>query len=78
MNNPLISDYIDAIKSAEDNFEELSCLRPVLGDDGLPVMTSGNFAVGFKMGNKKIESSMPRMFIMIIELNYYGNKTNCE
>ena len=44
MNYPLISEYIEAIKSAEDNFEELSCLRPVLGDDGLPVMTSGNFA----------------------------------
>ena len=46
---PLISEYIETIKSAEDNFEELSYLRPVLGDDGLPVMTSGNFAVVFKM-----------------------------
>lgn len=42
MNYPLISEYIEAIKSAEDNFEELSYLRPVLGNDGLPVMTSGN------------------------------------
>ena len=49
MNYPLISEYIEAIKSAEDNFEELSYLRPVLGDDGLPVMTSGNFAVVFKV-----------------------------
>jgi serine/threonine protein kinase len=49
MNYPLISEYIEAIKSAEDNFEELSYLRPVLDDDGLPVMTSGNFAVVFKM-----------------------------
>ncbi len=49
MNYPLISEYIEAIKSAEDNFEELSYLRPVLGDDGLPVITSGNFAVVFKM-----------------------------
>ena len=48
MNYPLISKYIEAIKSAEDNFEELSYLRPVLRDDGLSVMTSGNFAVGFK------------------------------
>ena len=40
MNYPLIYEYIEAIKSAEDNFEELSCLRPVLDDDGLPVMTS--------------------------------------
>ncbi len=54
MNYPLISEYIEAIKSAEDNFAELSYLRPVLGDDGLPVMTSGNFAVVFKM--KDIQS----------------------
>ena len=53
MNYPLISDYIEAIKSAEDNFEELSYLRPVLGNDGLPVMTSGNFAVVFKMQDIK-------------------------
>lgn len=45
MNYPLISEYIDAIKSAEDNFEKLSYLKPVLGNDGLPVMTSGNFLV---------------------------------
>lgn len=45
MNYPLISEYIESIKSAEDNFEELSYLMPVLGDDGLPVMTSSNFAV---------------------------------
>lgn len=55
MNYPLISEYIEAIKSAEDNFNELSYLKPVLGEDGLPVMTSGNFAVAFKMGNKKLK-----------------------
>ena len=49
MNYPLISEYIEAIKSAEDNFKELTNLRPVLGNDGQPVMTSGNFAVVFKM-----------------------------
>ena len=53
MNYPLISEYIEAIKSAEDNFEELSYLRPVLGDDGLPLMTSGNFAVVFKMKDER-------------------------
>ena len=50
---PLISEYLEAIKLAEDNFEELSYLRPVLGDDGLPVMTSGNFAVVFKMRDER-------------------------
>ena len=53
MSYPLISEYIEAIKAAEDNFEELSYLRPVLGDDGLPVMTSGNFAVVFKMKDEE-------------------------
>ena len=53
MNYPLISEYIESIKSTEDNFEQLSYLRPVLGDDGLPVMTSGNFAVVFKMKDKQ-------------------------
>ena len=53
MNYPLISEYIEAIKSAEDNFEELSYLRPILGDDGLPEMTSGNFAVVFKMKDEQ-------------------------
>lgn len=49
MNYPLISEYIEAIKAAEDNFKQLKHLRPVLGNDGQPVMTSGNFAVVFKM-----------------------------
>lgn len=49
MNYPLISEYIETVKSAEDNFGELTNLRPVFGVDGQPVMTSGNFAVVFKM-----------------------------
>jgi serine/threonine protein kinase len=53
MNYPLISEYIDAVKAAEDNFEELKNLRPVLDDDGQPVMSSGNFAVVFKMTDGK-------------------------
>ncbi len=53
MNYPLISEYIEAIKSAEDNFKELTYLRPLLDDDGQPIMTSGNFAVVFKMKDIK-------------------------
>ena len=49
MNYPIISEYVKAIKVAEDNFEVLTNLRPVLDADGEPVMTSGNFAVVFKM-----------------------------
>lgn len=53
MNYPLISEYIEAIKTAEDSFKELCYLRPVLDDDGQPVMTSGNFAVVFKMKDER-------------------------
>ena len=53
MNYPLISEYIEAIKAAEDNFKELVNLRAVFGNDGQPVMTSGNFAVVFKMKNER-------------------------
>ena len=53
MNYPLISEYVEAIKAAEDNFDQLKHLRPVLGDDSEPVMTSGNFAVVFKMKDEQ-------------------------
>ena len=54
MQYPLISEYIEAIRSAEDNFDKLSNLRPVLDANGNPVMSSGNFAVVFKM--KSVDS----------------------
>ena len=49
MNYPLISEYIDSIRAAEDNFDQLKHLRPVLDDDGQPIMSGGNFAVVFKL-----------------------------
>ncbi len=49
MNYPLISEYVEAIKLAEDNLDQLSYLRPILDDQGNPIMSSGNFAVVFKM-----------------------------
>ena len=53
MNYPLISEYIEAIKSAEDNFDELSYLRPVLDEEGNPVMSVGGFSVVFKMQDER-------------------------
>ena len=53
MNYPLLSEYIEAIKSAEDNFDELNNLRAVLDENGEPVMSSGNFAVVFKMKDEQ-------------------------
>lgn len=58
MNNPLIPEYIESIKIAEDNFEKLSCLKPVLDDDGLPVMSAGGFSMVFKMKTSEIGNSM--------------------
>ncbi|MDE6652752.1 MAG: protein kinase, partial [Paramuribaculum sp.] len=49
MEYPLISEYREAIMAAEDNFRELASLRPVFDSHGDPVMSSGNFAVVFKM-----------------------------
>ncbi len=48
MQYPLISEYIESVKDA-DNFATLTGLRPVLDNNGNPVMSSGNFAVVFKM-----------------------------
>ena len=53
MNYPLITDYVSSILSAEDNFKELTNLRPVLDEDGQPAMSSGNFAVVFKMKDEQ-------------------------
>ena len=37
---------------AEENLDQLNYLRPVLDEDGNPVMSSGNFAVVFKMQDR--------------------------
>ncbi len=52
---PTISEYIESIKLAEDNFATLTQLRPVIDGGGNPVMSSGNFAVVFKMQDIKTE-----------------------
>lgn len=52
---PLISEYVEAIRNAEDNFDELTNLRPVLDEDKKPVMSGGNFAVVFKMKDVETE-----------------------
>ena len=49
MNYPSICDYIEALRDAEDSLSELKDLRLVYDDQGNPIMSSGNFAVVFKM-----------------------------
>ena len=53
MTYPLISEYVEAVRNAEDNFDKLRNLQPVTDDNGNPVLTSGNFAVVFKMRDEK-------------------------
>ena len=53
MNYPLLSEYCEAVKYAADNFNELSHLTPVLDTNGNSVMSSGNFAVVFRMHDAK-------------------------
>ena len=53
MTFPLISEYVEAVRNAEDNFYKLRNLRPVTDGNGNPVMTIGNFAVVFKMRDEK-------------------------
>ena len=53
MQYPLISEYIEAIRSAEENFDQYNALRLVLDDKGNPVMSSGNFGVVFKMRDEQ-------------------------
>ena len=56
---PSVAKYTETIRlasnSPEDYFDKLSGLHPVLDNNGDPVMSSGNFAVVFKMvdGNGK-------------------------
>lgn len=49
MNYPSISDYIEALRDAEDSLSKLKDLRLVYDNQGHPIMSSGNFAVVFKM-----------------------------
>ena len=53
MTYPLISEYVEAVRNAEDNFDKLRDIRPVTDDNGNPVMISGGFAVVFKMRDEK-------------------------
>ncbi len=74
MNYPLISEYVSAILSAEDNFDQLNYLQPVLNEDGTPVMTSGNFAVVFKMQNP----TSGKLYAMKCFTKHQGSRDDCS
>ena len=53
MQYPLISEYLTAIREANDNLDTLSHLVPVLDKYGEPYRSSGAFAVVFKMKDEQ-------------------------
>ena len=53
MQYPLISEYLSAIREANDNLDKLSHLVPVLDKYGEPYRSSGAFAVVFKMKDEQ-------------------------
>lgn len=55
MNYPLITDYIDSIRFAEDNFATLTNLRPVLDKDDNPLYKIDSNCVVFKMEDVVLE-----------------------
>ena len=52
MKYPSISEYVEAIRSAKNNFDKLNYLRPVLDNSGNPIISNGDFAIIFKMKNE--------------------------
>ncbi|WP_337628901.1 leucine-rich repeat protein [Prevotella sp.] len=53
MQYPLISEYLTAIREANENLDKLSHLVPVLDKYGEPYRSSGAFAVVFKMKDEQ-------------------------
>lgn len=63
---PSVAKYTETIRlasnSPEDYFDKLSGLHPVLDNNGDPVMSSGNFAVVFKMVDRNGKYHAARCF----------------
>ena len=55
MQYPLISEYLAAIREANENLDKLSHLVPVLDKYGEPYRSSGAFAVVFKMKDEQTD-----------------------
>lgn len=79
---PSVGQYTEtlklAAKSPEDYFDKLSNLRPVLDETGEPVMSSGNFAVVFKMVDEKGKFHAVRCFHREQEGRRMSYKLICE
>ena len=79
---PSVGQYTETIKlaakSPEDYFDKLSNLRPVLDNTGEPVMSSGNFAVVFKMVDENGKYHAVRCFHREQEGRGKSYKLICE
>jgi len=79
---PSVGQYTETIKlaaeSPEDYFDKLKNLRPVMDDTGEPVMSSGNFAVVFKMVDEKGKYHAVRCFHREQEGRGRSYKLICE
>lgn len=83
---PSITEYITAIRNAEDNFDKLTNLSPVLDSRGDPSRSVGGFAVVFKLKDKdtgklfaikcfhEVQSNLTEAYAKISEfLNRYNS-----
>ena len=57
MNYPLITDYVDSIRFADDNFATLTNLRSVFGKDDNPLYIIENNCIVFKMEDVVLEKN---------------------
>ena len=55
MNYPLITDYIDSIRFAENNFATLTNLRPIFKNDDNPLYIIEGSSIVFKMEDIVLE-----------------------
>ena len=79
---PSVGQYAEIIKLAaktpEEYFDKLSHLHPVLDDNGEPVMSSGNFAVVFKMKDEYGKQYAVRCFHRAQQGRERNYKMICE
>ena len=79
---PSVGQYSETIKLAantpEEYFDKLSHLRPVVDDNGEPIMSSGNFAVVFKMKDESGKQYAIRCFHREQEGRRQSYKLICE
>ena len=79
---PTVGQYTEAIKDSaktpDEYFDKLKNLRPVLDDNGEPIMSSGNFAVVFKMKDEYGKQYAVRCFHRAQQGREKNYKLICE